>query len=62
MIQCESEPGQVWLTFACVIADGTRGDQLYQLTGIPLTPGPLVVVVKVAASQVNNASGEQSQA
>ena len=31
---------------------GKRGAQLYELPGIPLTPGPLLVVVKVAASQV----------
>lgn len=31
---------------------GTRGPQLYQLKGIPLTPGPLVVVLKVASSVV----------
>jgi hypothetical protein len=36
---------------------GTRGAQLYQLKGIPLTPGPLVVVIKVAQSQAFNASG-----
>lgn len=35
---------------------GTRGGQLYQLKGIPLTPGPLVVVIKVAASLTANAS------
>ena len=29
---------------------GSRGAQMYQLKGIPLTPGPLVVVIKVAAS------------
>ena len=31
---------------------GTRGPQLFQLKGIPLTPGPLVVVIKVASSVV----------
>ena len=36
---------------------GQRGAQIYQLDHIPLTPGPLVVVIKVAASQVTNASG-----
>ena len=36
---------------------GARGTQLYTLTGIPLTPGPLLVVVKVASSQVANTSG-----
>lgn len=36
---------------------GTRGPLLYTLDHIPLTPGPLVVVVKVAASQVANGSG-----
>jgi len=36
---------------------GVRDKQLYQLKGIPLTPGPLLVVIKVAASQVHNASG-----
>lgn len=35
---------------------GKRGAQLYELPGIPLTPGPLLVVVKVAASQVRFAS------
>jgi hypothetical protein len=35
---------------------GTRGAQIYQLKGIPLTPGPLMVVIKVAASQTANAS------
>ena len=29
---------------------GTRGKQLFQLKAIPLTPGPLVVVMKVASS------------
>ena len=38
---------------------GTRGAQLYQLKGIPLTPGPLVVVIKVAQSQAFNASGPE---
>jgi hypothetical protein len=37
--------------------EGKRGPQLYQLEHIPLTPGPLVVVLKVAASQVQNVSG-----
>lgn len=32
--------------------NGKRGNQIYQLKGIPLTPGPLVVVVKVASSVV----------
>eukprot|EP01048_Picozoa_sp_COSAG05_P000124 COSAG05_NODE_3_length_51333_cov_129.132080_24_plen_626_part_00 len=36
---------------------GKRGAQVYQLEHIPLTPGPLVVVIKVAASQVKNSSG-----
>lgn len=36
---------------------GKRGPQLYQLEHIPLTPGPLLVVLKVAASQVQNVSG-----
>ena len=36
---------------------GVRDKQLYQLKGIPLTPGPLLVVIKVAASQVHNSSG-----
>lgn len=36
---------------------GKRGSQLYRLEHIPLTPGPLVVVLKVAASQVQNVSG-----
>ena len=36
---------------------GTRGGVLYQMKGIPLTPGPLVVALKVASSQVANASG-----
>jgi hypothetical protein len=37
---------------------GTRGAQpIYRLEHIPLTPGPLVVVIKVAASQVANESG-----
>lgn len=36
---------------------GQRGAQIYQLDHIPLTPGPLVVVIKVAASQVKNTSG-----
>ena len=36
---------------------GSRGAQIYQLKGIPLTPGPLVVVIKVASSQVANSSG-----
>ena len=31
---------------------GTRGAQIFQLKGIPLTPGPLVVVIKVASSLV----------
>lgn len=29
---------------------GKRGKQLFLLSGIPLTPGPLLVVVKVASS------------
>ena len=29
---------------------GVRGAQIYTLKGIPLTPGPLVAVIKVAAS------------
>jgi hypothetical protein len=36
---------------------GTRGAVLYQKKGIPLTPGPLVVVIKVASSQVSNVTG-----
>lgn len=36
---------------------GSRGQLLYTLNHIPLTPGPLMVVLKVAASQVTNASG-----
>jgi hypothetical protein len=36
---------------------GTRGPLLYTLPGIPLTPGPLMVVLKVASSQVSNATG-----
>ena len=36
---------------------GKRGAQVCKLPGIPLTPGPLLVVVKVAASQVKNVSG-----
>ena len=35
---------------------GSRGAQMYQLKGIPLTPGPLVVVIKVAASVAANSS------
>eukprot|EP01050_Picozoa_sp_SAG11_P031746 SAG11_NODE_10000_length_863_cov_1.535340_2_plen_192_part_00 len=35
---------------------GTRGEQVYQLKGIPLTPGPLVAVIKVAASVTHNIS------
>ena len=30
---------------------------IFSLEGIPLTPGPLMVVIKVAASQVANATG-----
>ena len=37
--------------------EGKRGAQLYSLKGIPLTPGPLVVVIKVPSSQVGNATG-----
>ena len=37
--------------------DGTRGRQVLHVPHIPLTPGPLVVVIKVASSQVANASG-----
>lgn len=36
--------------------DGTRGRQVLHVPHIPLTPGPLVVVIKVASSQVANAS------
>ena len=36
---------------------GTRGAVLYQKKGIPLTPGPLMVVIKVASSQVANTTG-----
>ena len=39
--------------------DGKRGDQLYKLSKIPLTPGPLVVVIKVAQSQAFNSSGPE---
>lgn len=39
--------------------NGKRGDQLYKLSKIPLTPGPLVVVIKVAQSQAFNASGPE---
>ena len=38
---------------------GKRGAQLYKLSKIPLTPGPLVVVIKVAQSQAFNASGPE---
>ena len=37
--------------------DGTRGRQVLHVPHIPLTPGPLVVVIKVASSQVANTSG-----
>jgi len=40
-------------------AAGKRGAQLYKLAKIPLTPGPLVVVIKVAQSQAFNASGPE---
>ena len=36
---------------------GSRSEPVLQLTGIPLTPGPLVVVLKVANSQTGNATG-----
>ncbi len=36
---------------------GTRGAVLYSKQGIPLTPGPLMVVIKVASSQVANTTG-----
>ena len=36
---------------------GSRGALLYTKMGVPLTPGPLVVVIKVAASQTGNMSG-----
>ena len=39
--------------------NGKRGAQLYKLSKIPLTPGPLVVVIKVAQSQAFNASGPE---
>ena len=35
---------------------GVRGAMVYRLKDIPLTPGPLVVVIKVAASVTKNAS------
>lgn len=38
---------------------GKRGDQVYKLDKIPLTPGPLVVVIKVAQSQAFNHSGPE---
>ena len=36
---------------------GSRGPLLFTLDHIPLTPGPLMVVIKVAASQTTNSSG-----
>ena len=37
---------------------GTRGaEPVYKVDKIPLTPGPLVVVIKVAQDQAFNASG-----
>ena len=36
---------------------GKRGAQLYKVDKIPLTPGPLMVVIKVAQAQAFNASG-----
>ena len=35
---------------------GTRGPQLYQLEGIPLTPGPLVIKVAASVTAKANAS------
>ena len=35
---------------------GARGAKIYTLKGIPLTPGPLVAVIKVAASVTKNVS------
>ena len=37
--------------------DGARGALLYTVDHIPLTPGPLVVVIKVPSSQTANSSG-----
>ena len=39
--------------------DGKKGAQLYQLSGIPLTPGPSVLVLKVAQDQAFNGTGGQ---
>ncbi len=37
--------------------NGARGALLYTVDHIPLTPGPLVVVIKVPSSQTANSSG-----
>jgi hypothetical protein len=37
--------------------NGARGAMLYTVEHIPLTPGPLVVVIKVPSSQTANSSG-----
>eukprot|EP01050_Picozoa_sp_SAG11_P057097 SAG11_NODE_35770_length_265_cov_0.614458_1_plen_65_part_10 len=43
------------------VQDGTKGAKLYQLGGVPLTPGPSVLVLKVAQDQAFNNSGGQGR-
>lgn len=49
------KPGKGTIT-AWENVGGNRGKQIYQVKGIPLTPGPLVVVLKVASSVVADPS------
>ena len=51
------KPGKGAITLWENIGGKRSATSLYQLKDIPLTPGPLVVVLKVANSQVANASG-----
>lgn len=51
------KPGKGTITI-CENVGGARSAQpLYTLHGIPLTPGPLLIAIKVASSQVANGSG-----
>ena len=50
-------PGTGTVTIWENIGGARSAQPLYTLKGIPLTPGPLLVVIKVASSQVANATG-----
>ena len=52
------KPGTGTITIWENVGGARSAEPLYTLKGIPLTPGPLLVVIKVASSQVANASGD----